>query len=460
MNDLVLEPKARGRYLYSACLALLLAGSPGCSRSALPFDSGSSDASTCPDLLVANIWEDRLGSHTLADRCAILGCAHAATFTQAEVAQSPLFPKGIGPATNGYELLVLQYVSEGRPGVARAVTALVYLPTGGATDVPLAVVDHAASGIGPTCGPSHVPLVTDPMAVPLVGRGYAVVAPDYAGMGVDNGMTSYFVGKAEAAATLDAVRALRRLHAPHFEAAQLARDLFLVGHSQGGHAALFAHQLFDPSVGFTLRGTVAFAPGLGSARDWATLFQGAARPVSGPETFAAMSLYTRMLYDGGPAPGTWLSPAAQSALPKVFHDQCMPMLPAYVHAGFPTVGDLYQPSFLASAAACTFKDACPGFEPWASAFIAEQPGNFTSDVPALLLQGLADTLVAPATSSCIVDRLRAHGTPVQACAYAGDDHLSILGSAAPAMVHWMAARRTGATPDVCPAQLKIPCDLP
>jgi pimeloyl-ACP methyl ester carboxylesterase len=417
------------------------------------------DASTppYPELAGTDPWKDRLGLHTLEDRGLLLGCTHATTFTKAEVSQNPLFPPTLGPPTNGYELFVMQYVSEGRPGVASAVTALLYLPSGGAADVPIVAVEHETSGLGPSCGPSHVPILTDTLAVPLVGRGYAVVAPDYAGMGVDNGMTSYLVGTAEAAATLDAIRALRTFHDPRFDAAQLGTDFFVAGHSQGGHAALFTHQLFDPSIRVRLLGSIAFAPGLGSARDWSAFFTGPSRPVGGMETFALMSLYARMLYAGSPEPGAWLSPSAQATLPTLFHDQCISSLVYSVPAGYPTLGDLYQPSFLAAADGCTFDGKCPSFEPWASALVADEPGRFTSTVPSLVLQGLSDVVVRPSTVACIVDRMKVRGTPVQACGYIGDEHTSIVGSALLDMIHWIDARRAGGTPDVCPAPLNVAC---
>jgi pimeloyl-ACP methyl ester carboxylesterase len=447
---------ARGERFLWACLLLSSASSVAC-----VFDDEVPAAPpprvACTELSTTNPWEDQLGAHPLADRGTLLRCVHALTFTAAEVAASPLFPAAVGPAANGYDLFVIQYVSEGRPGVARAVTALAYLPSGGATGVPIAAVDHTTSGIGPLCGPSHASIITDPLAVPLVGRGYAVVATDYAGMGVDNGMTSYLVGTAEAAATLDGVRALRALHDPRFDAAQLGTDFFVVGHSQGGHAALFTHQLFEPSAGVRFLGSVALAPGLGRAQEWATFFDDPARPVGGMETFALMSLYARMLYGGAPDPGAWLSPAAQAALPQMLHDQCLLELLASLPGRFPTLGDLYQGSFLTQAASCSFDVGCPSFEPWASAFAADQPGVITSEVPSLVAQGLADPIVPPATVACVVDRMKAHGTPVQACAYAGADHVSIVSSAIPDAIRWMTARRAGTTPDVCPAPLAVAC---
>ncbi len=443
-----------------SCLGL---GSSGCVCVDAPTPQQAlSDASTAPypEVSVADPWKDQHGPHTLEDRGLLLGCSHATTFTKTDISHNPLFQPALGPATNGYELFVMQYVSEARPGVARAVTALLYLPSGGPTNVPIVAVDHSTSGLGPSCGPSHAPSVTDALAVALVGRGYAVIAPDYAGMGVDNGMTSYLVGAAEAAATLDAIRALRTFHDPRFDAAQLGTDFFVAGYSQGGHAALFTHQLFDPSIGVRLLGSIALAPGLSSAREWSVFFKGHSRPVGGIETFALMSLYARMLYTGSPEPGAWLSPSAQALLPTLFHDQCLSSLVYSVPANYPTLGDLYQPSFLAAADGCTFDGKCPNFEPWASGLLADEPGAFTSNVPSLVLQGLSDVIVPPSTVACIVDRMKAHGTPVQACGYVGDDHSSIVGSAVPAMIRWIDARRTGGTPDVCSAPLDVACSAP
>ncbi|APR84397.1 secretory lipase [Minicystis rosea] len=423
-----------------------------------PAPEATATATLCPELGGLDPWADRLGKHTLADRGAIVGCVHAASVSRADLEKSPFHPSTLGGAHNGYELFVVQYVTEGRPGVAATASALLYTPSGGAAGVPVVAFDHGLSGMGPTCGPTHVPLVSDPFAIPLVEQGYAVIAPDYQGMGVDNGMTSYLVGAAETAATLDAVRALRRFHDRRFDAAQLGKDLFLAGHSQGGQAALFTHQRFDPSIGVELRGTVTFAPGLGSTRGFASLFSDPRRPVGNLELAAVMTLYAHALYTGSPDPSSFLSPAAAAALPAMLHDQCIPTLVQSIPARFPTQGDLYQPSFLAKASGCTLGVPCPAFEPWTAIVAQEQPGDFASPIPALVLHGLFDFIVPAPSVACIVDRLKARGTPVQACAYAHADHTGIIGAAVPDMVRWMDARRTGQTIDVCPAPLNAVCD--
>jgi alpha-beta hydrolase superfamily lysophospholipase len=413
--------------------------------------------SRCPELANTNPWEDLTGTRSLADRGQVLACAHVATFTQSQVANGGLFPSSIGEAVAGYDLFVVQYLSEGTPGTAQAVTALFYLPTGDARQLPIAAVSHPTTGMGPTCGPTHDSTSTDQIAVPLVGLGYAVVATDYAGMGIDSGMKSYLIGDSEAAANLDAVRALRRFQDPRFDRTRLGIDFFVLGHSQGGHAALFTQQQFDTSLGVRLLGSVSFAPGLGSAFAFSQGFNDASTPNDALATFGAMALYARMLYAGRPDASKWLSASAQALLPGWFHDQCVPGVGFTVLGRFSTQGDLYQSAFLQAAKACTFRAPCADFEPWSTALIAEQPGAFTSAAPALIMQGDADTLVLPATTACIVQRLSTHGTPVQACSYPGDTHTTIVGSALVDALRWMSARRTGTTPNVCPAPLTDTC---
>lgn len=86
-------------------------------------------------------------------------------------------------------------------------------------------------------------------------RGWAVVAPDYPGLGT-RGVQPYLVGSGEARSVLDAVRAARRI--PQVD---LGRRTTVWGHSQGGHAALWTAMTqpeYAPDV--RLAGVAAISP--------------------------------------------------------------------------------------------------------------------------------------------------------------------------------------------------------
>ena len=81
-----------------------------------------------------------------------------------------------------------------------------------------------------------------------------MVRTDYEGLGTP-GVHAFLGGATEGYSVLDAVRAARKLEP------RLSRRIVIAGHSQGGHAALFAASLaptWTPEL--RLRGTVAFAP--------------------------------------------------------------------------------------------------------------------------------------------------------------------------------------------------------
>src|SRR5262249_29189450 len=90
----------------------------------------------------------------------------------------------------------------------------------------------------------------------LAGYGYTVIAPDYAGFGF-NASPGYFNAADEAHSILDATRAAAKI----LPSDRLPGQVVLVGHSQGGHAALAAHSL-APSYGLagTLVGVATYAP--------------------------------------------------------------------------------------------------------------------------------------------------------------------------------------------------------
>jgi len=98
-----------------------------------------------------------------------------------------------------------------------------------------------------------------------INEGMLVSATDY------QPDSTYVVGKMEASAVLDAARAATQLMSTTFaDVAPTAYDAIIWGHSQGGHAALWAGQLAEsylagttpskPTAGITLVGVAALAP--------------------------------------------------------------------------------------------------------------------------------------------------------------------------------------------------------
>lgn len=124
--------------------------------------------------------------------------------------------------------------ADGRP---REATALVVAPADPEQRGAVVATAHPTTGIAEACAPSTSSLA--PMTVvALTGaarRGWVVVAPDYAGLGSPGGH-DYLVGRSVAHDVLDAVRATREL------VPEADDETVLWGHSQGGHAVLWAGQ--------------------------------------------------------------------------------------------------------------------------------------------------------------------------------------------------------------------------
>jgi pimeloyl-ACP methyl ester carboxylesterase len=170
----------------------------------------------------------------------------------------------------------------------------------------------------------------------------------------------------------------------------------VVGHSEGGHAALWAGQLarsYAPDV--HVLAVVASAPGadlgaIGKLRDYA------------PETtFGVLGLV-----------GSWheLFGAPLEALltPAGINDA------ALIVADHGDQVDLAQPPFLAWPS--------PPAAPWAQLLRDNTPGARRTAAPILLLAGTADHSVPPATNIAFANKLRMAGDHVQLKVLQGADH--------------------------------------
>lgn len=120
---------------------------------------------------------------------------------------------------------------------------MVALPTAAAPSEgrTLLAWQHGTTGVARSCAPSLRANALSEHAIPgisrMIDRGWAIVATDYPGMGTA-GRYPYLIGVGEGQATLDGLRALCQVDDAH-----ASNRVMLWGHSQGGHATLWAAQI-------------------------------------------------------------------------------------------------------------------------------------------------------------------------------------------------------------------------
>ncbi|MFF2554049.1 alpha/beta hydrolase family protein [Nocardia sp. NPDC058058] len=138
----------------------------------------------------------------------------------------------------------LRYTTTNQYARAAPASAGLYLPPGlpPAGGWPLVVWAHGTTGIADACAPSRQPQSERNRTYfdEILNNGYAVLAPDYQGLGTGGGF-SYYNTLVEGSSILDAVAAIRATPVP------LSRDWVVIGQSEGSHAALSAVSLYDPT---------------------------------------------------------------------------------------------------------------------------------------------------------------------------------------------------------------------
>jgi pimeloyl-ACP methyl ester carboxylesterase len=150
------------------------------------------------------------------------------------------------------------YGSTGLEGEPVAVSGIVLAPAASPDEggYPVVAWAHGTSGIADLCAPSKQGLSEIPGEVQdLVTQGYVVTATDYEGLGTA-GVHPYLIGRSEGRSVLDSIRAAQALRDAH-----ASPDAVVIGHSQGGHAALWAAEL-APSYasGLSVLGALAASP--------------------------------------------------------------------------------------------------------------------------------------------------------------------------------------------------------
>ncbi len=333
---------------------------------------------------------------------------------------------------------------EGQEGLA---TARVYLPDtpvqGGPR--PVIVIHQGPHGVADSCAPSKADLSsTDTLALGFVGRGYAVVAPDLAGLGGD-GLPGYGQTADTAHSILDAARAV--VHAVLY--GSVTDDVVVVGLDEGGAAALGAQALAADYLGQPLLGAVTVAP------DWRVTEDDLVEAFTAPESTyftgdASTRLALRMLTDGGnfhPPYGetAYFEPFVAEVVATHIWTECYDELLGTVQFEAIYYSELLEETFTSTVAAClTGIGAC---EPPGQGFVerirADRVAMDPDGGPILVLQGLLDAEITPEHTACVVEDIAAPGVTYQACTEALAGHDDTIWVAAPFIVQWTQAAVAG-----------------
>jgi hypothetical protein len=149
------------------------------------------------------------------------------TLLRKEAVAAYVLPKG----ARGYRILYTSRDADGRPVAA---SAAILIPAGKppAGGWPVIAWAHGTSGVARICAPSAMKDVYygDEGLMPMVKAGFAVVAPDYHGLGTE-GVHQYLNAAAQAHDVIDAIPAARAAYP------ELGARWVVDGHSEGGRAA-------------------------------------------------------------------------------------------------------------------------------------------------------------------------------------------------------------------------------
>jgi pimeloyl-ACP methyl ester carboxylesterase len=303
-----------------------------------------------------------------------------------------------------------------------AVTGLIAVPRAPppAGGYPVISWAHGTTGLADKCAPSLSPDDYADLANNLLDAGYVVVGTDYEGLGTP-GRHPYIVGESEARGTLDMVRAARNLPEAH------ASDRYLVwGHSQGGHAAMYALHIADAwAPELHLVGVVAGAP-----PSQLSLLYAALQSSPFKHYLLMVGAGFNAAYGDEAAPlDAVLTQAGIDALPAV-DEAC--------------AGDVATATASLSTSSVT-KGEPTTIPEWAKLLKDNDPGQFTAPAnePLLIIQGGSDELLPALLSQVLFDQLCKLGQVVQRWVYPGQSHAGVVAPSFGDMLTWIGNRFAG-----------------
>ena len=343
-------------------------------------------------------------------------------------------------ASAGENLLVL-YHSRTLAGQDTAVSGTVSIPRGQPPrgGWPVLSWAHGTTVVADICAPSrdapghpcHIyTQLADAMLNLWVKRGWAVVKTDYEGLGTP-GPHPYLAGASAARATIDIVTAARHLHPG------IGRRWAVMGHNQGGHAALFTASLAPARApDLDLIGAVAIAPASGT-HDIIAQLQNCSAPT--PRLgFLALTL---------------IGAAATDRALRL--DQMLTRRALRLLAIAQTVGidDLLGPGLWPPLVPADLFRPGADLGPLLTILAANNPAALRLRTPALIVQGSNDPIADPDRTDRITRSLRANGAALDYHMYPGTGHFDVIAAAHTQNAQWIDARLAGMPTAAGPGRL-------
>jgi hypothetical protein len=423
---------------------------------------------TLTDVYVTPTGLPPLTSATLGD---IIRCAQDFSLSLPEV-QSEVAAKGLTSTMTSsvvtYRIAFRTTRGDGSPGAS---TARVYLPQlPGPLPLPVFVGGHPTNGLAASTAPSMDPTSNEDLALPWGGLGYAIIVPDYAGLG-NEGVQAYLDNHDQAYSILDAARALRKFVSP----GALNSQVIINGYSQGGGAALSAQALAG-SYGCdgTLVGVVAFAP------EWPTRmnsfdFVGMLQNPSeltietgvSFNVVEVMRTYAYFYNRVSPADADDGFPASQrSGFDSAIMSMAEVPLGGYLQATAAHVSDFIDPTLDTTLLDCiTNGTTDPGCVDPGKSYYNFLSQNFVTADPSgakvLYVQGLLDYVMPPQSeAACNVAKLIADGVTPQVCVDPTAQHTTVVGPNMDFVITWVEALLAGNTAPSCVTSGILPPCIP
>ncbi len=290
---------------------------------------------------------------------------------------------------------------------------------------------HPTIGTARSCAPSlHKDVPQFILGLnDMISEGFIVTATDYPGLGTV-GPAGYLVGRGQAYAVIDSVRAARQIPGVG------GGDRYaLWGYSQGGQAVLFGENLahsYAPEL--KLVGVAATAP----PTNLDALLRADINSTTG-KILAAMAVQSWSA-KYGVALDTVVAPSATGKVAEI-NKNCINDFEGQLR-------DLSDEKALPKDFISQQALASP---PWSQIISENSVHGIVGKTPVLILQGLADTLVWPAITEQFVKEACASGAVIQFVTLPQKTHDSAGKASIPEAMGWIANRFAGQRPpNNCP----------